>query len=251
MTLERIQTLWIGPRLSQLEQLALTSFVHHGHEVDLYGYGAVEGVPSGVTMRDANEILPESRVFLYRDFRSYSGFSNYFRYRLLLERGGCWADADLVALRPLAFPHEHVFASELARRGEVVVTTSFIKAPAGSAVMQRAWDLCSEKDPAQISWGETGPRLLGEVVASLGMQSFMLPPSAFCPIRHPEWESLFDANAPDLPGDALAVHCWNEMWRRHEREKDASYDPRCLYEQLKLRYGLKTETTRSSETATA
>jgi hypothetical protein len=83
------------------------------------------------------------------------------------------------------------------------------------------------------------------------MESFVQPPASFCPIRHAEWESLLDANAPTLPDDALAVHFWNEMWRRYEREKDASYDPGCLYEQLKARYGLRIETRRSSETASA
>jgi len=250
MMLERIQSLWIGLRLSALERLALTSFVHHGHEVDLYTYADVDGVPPGVTVRDANPILPESSVFVYREHRSYSGFSNYFRYRLLLERGGCWADMDLVALHPIAFDDEHVFSSEHAR-GREFVTTSFIKAPAGSAVMQRAWDLCAQKDPSRIRWGETGPRLLDEVVASLCMQSFVQPPVTFCPIRHGEWESLVDANAPAIQDDALALHFWNEMWRRNDRDKDAAYDPRCLYERLKARYGLRTETPLSPETASA
>lgn len=238
MTLPRIQTLWIGPRLSTMEQLALTSFVQHGHDVDLYTYGDVAGVPPGVTLRDGNAILPESMIFLYRDHHSYSGFSNYFRYRLLLERGGCWADMDLVALRPIAFEDEHVFSSEEARGGQYV-TTSFIQAPAGSPVMQRAWDLCAAKDRTQIRWGETGPALLREVVESLGMQPFVRPPEVFCPLPYPRWESLLEAAAPTLPAATAAVHLWNEMWRRNGKEKDAQYDPACLYERLKERYGMR------------
>jgi hypothetical protein len=240
VTLPRIQTLWIGPRLSTMEQLALASFVHHGHEVELYTYAAVADVPSGVIVRDGNTILPESMIFLYREHQSYSGFSNYFRYKLLLERGGCWVDTDLIALAPLAFDDDHVFCSEEAR-GAQFVTTSFIKAPAGSPVMQRAWDLCATKDPTQIRWGETGPALLREVVESLGMHAAVRPPTVFCPIPYPRWESLLDPAAPELPADALAVHLWNEMWRRNGKEKDAGYDPRCLYEQLKERYGIGPE----------
>lgn len=237
MTLARIQTLWIGPRLSTMEQLALTSFVQHGHEVELYTYADIDGVPDGVTVRDGNAILPESMIFLYREHRSYSGFSNYFRYRLLLERGGCWADMDMVALRPIAFAEEHVFASEEAR-GTQVVSTGFIQAPAGSPVMQRAWEVCSSKDPTQIRWGETGPALLREVVESFGMQSCVQPPEVFCPIPYPKWESLLDADAPPVPDTAMAVHLWNEMWRRNGKEKDAQYDSRCVYERLKTRYGV-------------
>jgi hypothetical protein len=250
MTLPRIQTLWIGPRLSTMEQLALTSFVQQGHEVELYTYGEVAGVPEGVHVRDGNAILPESMIFLYRDHHSYSGFSNYFRYRLLLERGGCWADMDLVALQPIAFDGEHVFSSEEARGGQYV-TTSFIQAPAGSPAMQRAWDVCAAKDRSQIRWGETGPALLREVVESLGMHDCVRSHEVFCPIPYPRWESLLDPDAPALPPAALAVHLWNEMWRRNGKDKDATYDPACLYEQLKARYAIRTGTPLSSESASA
>lgn len=237
MTLERIQSLWIGPRLSVMERLALTSFVHHGHEVELYTYAPVDGVPPGVTVREGNEILPESMIFTYRDHHSYSGFSNYFRYRLLLERGGCWVDMDLVALQPLSFDAEHVFSSEDAK-GEQFVTTSFIKAPAGSPVMQRAWEVCAAKDRAQIRWGETGPSLLRTVVAALGMCAHVRPPAVFCPIPYRSWESLLTGDAPAIPGEAVAVHLWNEMWRRGGRGKDGQYGAASLYEQLKSRYGV-------------
>ena len=39
--LEPIQFLWVGPRLSRLEQLSLQSFVSHGHPVHLFTYGPV------------------------------------------------------------------------------------------------------------------------------------------------------------------------------------------------------------------
>lgn len=250
MTLARIGTLWIGPRLSAMEQLSLTSFVQNGHEVDLYTYGDVANVPEGVTVRDGNEILPASMIFVYREQRSYSGFSNYFRYRMLLERGGAWADTDMVALRPFDFDSDHVFSSEISR-GSQWVNTGFIQAPAGSPAIQRAWDLCSAKDPSQIVWGETGPTLFRHVIESLGMQNHVLPPEAFCPIPYPLWQSLLDPDAPALPSNAMAVHLWNEMWRRNDKDKDAEYDPRCVYEQLKARYGVRTGGRAAEESASA
>lgn len=242
MTLPRVQTLWIGPRLTVMERLALTSFVQQGHEVDLYTYGEVANVPDGVNVRDGAELLPEAAIFLYRDHRSYSGFSNFFRYKLLLERGGCWVDTDLVALRPVTLDGEHVFASENARGGRHV-TTSFIAAPAGSPAMERAWELCAAKDRTSIRWGETGPALLQQVVETLDLHRHVQAPEVFCPIPFPEWESLLDPVPPALPGHAAAVHLWNELWRRAGRDKDAEFDPRCLYEQLKARYLTRTETT--------
>ncbi|HYI12323.1 MAG TPA: hypothetical protein VEK57_24935 [Thermoanaerobaculia bacterium] len=241
MTLERIQTLWIGPRLSVMEQLALSSFVHHGHQVDLYTYDEVANVPEGVTVRNGNAILPASMIFQYREHQSYSGFSNFFRYRLLLERGGCWVDTDLVALRPFSFAEDHVFSSEEAQ-GIEHVNAGFIKAPAGSPAMQRAWDICAAKDRTQIRWGETGPALLREIVTTLGLESFVRPPEVFCPIPFPKWESLLDPIPPALPENAAAVHLWNELWRRAGKDKDAEFDSRCLYEQWKARYLTRTET---------
>src|SRR5262249_6951691 len=88
------QTLWIGPRLSALERLSLTSFLHHGHDVHLYTYESVEGVPDGVRSFDAREILSEDRIFRHgrgagRDVvGSLGAFSDLFRFKLLRERGG-------------------------------------------------------------------------------------------------------------------------------------------------------------------
>ena len=227
-----IQTLWIGPRLSAMERLSLESFVRHGHEVHLYTYGQVADVPVGVVVRDGGEILPEERIFYYRDQPSVSGFSNFFRYKLLLERGGWWVDTDMVCLAPLAFAGEHVFASELSK-GVQCVNTGAMKAPAGSEAMAYAWEVCQSKDPASLRWGETGPALMSEVVEKFGMQSAVQAPEVFCPLPYTEWRQALEADAPELPPEAVAVHLWNEMWRRNGCDKDAEYDPRSLYERLR------------------
>src|SRR5712692_1793699 len=107
-----IQGLWIGSRLSAMEELSIRSFMAHGHEYHLYTYGQVENVPEGTVLRNANEIISFEKLFKYRDYDSYSGFSNHFRYKLLLQNGGWWADLDLICLRPFDFKAEYVFSSE-------------------------------------------------------------------------------------------------------------------------------------------
>ena len=42
-----IQSLWIGPRLTAMEQLTIRSFLEQRHEFRLYVYDRVEGVPDG------------------------------------------------------------------------------------------------------------------------------------------------------------------------------------------------------------
>jgi len=234
-----IQGLWIGEELSVMERLSITSFLAHGHEFDLYVYDFVRRVPDGTRLRDANEILARDRVFRYRDYPSYAGFSNFFRYKLLLERGGWWVDLDAVCLKPFDFREVYVFSSECDRLGRQNPNVGFIKAPPNSPVIGELWRICEAKDPSQISWGETGPSLLSQAVSLHGLETSVQESKVFCPVGYSDWERLIDPKETWSFSDSTrAIHLWNEMWRRSGRSKDASYHPACLYEQLKTRYGV-------------
>jgi hypothetical protein len=103
-----INFLWIGDKLGKLEQLTLKSFVDNGHQPVVWLYNtACAGIPEGVLKRDANEILPSSRIFSYEgrgDCRagSYGGFSDLFRYYLLKTVGGWYCDMDVTCLQSFA-----------------------------------------------------------------------------------------------------------------------------------------------------
>lgn len=242
-----IQSLWIGTGLSTLEKLSIQSFMDHGHAFHLYAYQELPGLPAGAVLEDANDVLPSSQIFQYRDRKSFAAFSNIFRYKLLLERGGWWADTDMVCLRPLDLADEYVFVSETVEwRGatgpQAVVGSCLIKAPAGSPAMSLALDRCLARDRTTLQWGEIGPRLVGEVIEAEGLQRFVRPPAAFCPIGYGAWRQLIDAQPPSLPSEAFAVHFWNEMWRLSGQDKDAGYPVDCLYECLKRRHLGRTDT---------
>jgi hypothetical protein len=232
---EWIQSLWIGRKLSAMERLSIASFLSSGHEYHLYVYEEVENAPEGTVLEAANEILPESRIFQYSKYPSYAGFSNFFRYKLLLEKGGWWVDTDVVCLQPFAFDETYVFASEQVN-GREVPATAVIKAPPGSEIMAFNWHICrSCTDPAGAVWGEHGPKLMLKGIAKFELQAFIKEAPVFCPLAYDEWETLLG------PGDlgtfsqnSHAIHLWNEMWRRSGSDKDGSYMPECLYEQLKV-----------------
>jgi mannosyltransferase OCH1-like enzyme len=231
-----IQGLWIGPELSALERVSISSFLSKGHAYHLYAYDHVKHVPRGAEVRDGNEILPSSMIFMYRDFKSYSGFSNFFRYKLLLDRGGWWADTDTVCLKPFDFREEYVFSSE-AIGGKRHINSGVIKAPAGSEAMAYAWQVCRGKDPERLVWGETGPRLVSETVRKFSLDRYAAPPSTFCPISLPDWEKVLDpGRAWAFDDSTRAIHMWNEAWRRTGKDKDARYHPDCLYERLRKMY---------------
>ena len=103
-----VMGLWIGDRLPPIARLSMKSFLSCGHPYRLYAYREFEGVPAGVELRDASEILPESRVYITTKKRSYATFSNWFRWELLSRHAGWWADMDMVCLKPLALAGELV-----------------------------------------------------------------------------------------------------------------------------------------------
>jgi hypothetical protein len=230
-----IQGLWIGSSLSVMEQLSIASFLSNGHEYHLYVYDDMQHVPVGATVRDANEILPASMIFQYEQHKSFSAFSNFFRYKLLLEKGGWWADTDVVCLKPFDFREEYVFSSERAG-GKEFINCGVVKAPPGSQAMRYAWNICRAKQTEKLTWGEVGPRLIAESIKAHGLDRFVLRPRIFCPVGYAEWDEVLNPDKIRNLDDSYAIHLWNEMWRRNDQDKDQPYDPDCLYERLKLKY---------------
>jgi len=219
-----------------MEQLSIASFLYHGHDVHLYTYERPSGVPNGTTLRDANEILPASAVFTYSSNGSYAGFANFFRYKLLLDRGGWWVDTDLVCTSRFDFEESYVFSSEV-NRDVTVPNVGAVKVPEQSAVMEFAWDYCQRTDTTLLQWGQTGPALIRAAIEANGLQSSVQAPEVFCPIGWYEWQRLIEADqAPRFPTATRAVHLWNELWRRSDTSKDADYPPSSLYETLKRQY---------------
>ena len=231
-----IQGLWVGNELSVMEQLSIASFLRNGHEYHLYVYEDVKNIPSRTTIKDGNEILPQSRIFQYKQQASYAGFSNFFRYKLVLERGGWWVDTDTICLKPFDFEAEYVFSSEFAM-GQEFINSGILKAPAGSELMAYAWRVCEKKDPEHLVWGETGPRLMAAAVEKFSLERYRQDPEVFCPIGYGDWHKVLEPDADLKFSDrTYAIHLWNERWRGAGQDKNARYPDGCLYEVLKSRY---------------
>ncbi len=240
-----IQGLWVGRSLSVMEQMSISSFIKHGHEYHLYVYDDdIEGLPKGVSLKDADQILSRSRTPRQKEQIS-SGFSDMFRYRLLLEKGGYWVDTDVVCLRPFDFEFEYVFGRNRTRDQSKPIASAVIKAPVGCELMEFCCDrsLELEKDLDKLKWAEVGPRLLSEAVKNFGLTQYALPCKTFSPIDWWTWQDLISGKLVTriktsviLRKGVYAVHLWNEIWRRENLDKDATYHPRCLYERLKRMY---------------
>lgn len=245
MSLPEIQMLWVNGTLSKLERLSIASYLDNGHPVRLFSYEPIPDLPEGAIPEDARTILPESAVFTNPSPDGYGGlamFSNFFRYQLLLQRGGVWSDCDLVCIKPLTFASdmEYFFASERKPTEQNAasvfqITNCVFKAPAGSSVIARTLEIAQAVDRPTAPWGSTGPRALHQAVAELDLNRFVLAPEVINPITW--WQiSTLVTGLEFLPANAHTVHFYNEMWRRNFLDKNADYDPLSLFERLKSHY---------------
>ena len=211
----RFQSFWLGESLPPCGKLCVKSFIDHGHEYDLYSYDSV-AVPDGVRVFDANEILPRSEIFFYRQGEgrgSVAGFTNMFRYRLLMLRGGWWVDTDVLCLSSKV-PEGEIF---MERESEDLICNAVIKFPVGHAFVQALYEK-SREEGKNLKWGQTGPGLITALAKRTGMlERTGLQEQAY-PIH---WEeaslpvtALGRSATYERTQSASFLHLWNEIFRR-------------------------------------
>lgn len=232
---DALVALWIGPRLSFLEQACLRSAVSHGHQVALYCYAPPEGVPDGIELRDAAAILPEDEIIRHRG-GSPALFANRFRYELLRRGLGIWIDCDLYFVAPLPALGDHVMGDQ----GGGVINTAVLKLPPDSPVLaalralftaqkvppwlplRARWKarlrrlLTGRVDLTRLPWGSAGPNALTWLAFAHGVADRALPPAIFYPMPWTEADWLFDPSRPlesVIAPETVAVHLWNERLR--------------------------------------
>lgn len=233
---EAIQCLWIGSQLSKLEILSLRSYLRHGHQVHLYCYGPIAGVPSGIELRDGNEILSEQKIFSYQKGfgkGSYSAFSNQFRYALLYKKGGWYSDLDVVCLRPFDFSEPYIFAEQVGKWSQRI-NGHVIKVPAHCEIIKYCLDRSLSVDQDTLTWGKIGPKLLTRAVRKFRLTSYAKDCTVFSPIRSKEVWRFFQPY--ELPPTGFAVHLFQEMWRSGDWDRNGSFAPDSLFETLKRQY---------------
>jgi len=246
-----IQSLWIGEKLTKMEQLSIKSFIDNGHEYHLYTYDDVKGIPEGTIVKDGNEILDKSEIYYYKN-GSVSAFSNLFRFTLLFKKGGYWADTDLVCIKPFKLEQDFVISSEpLPDYSGYHVTSSLLKIPKNSkeamegVVYQRQIkeDILSGK----IEWS-AGPLCVKKIVEIYKLEKYVLPWNSTCNCSYNDVPSIFNpdykphpkviSNITDIPENMICLHLWNEQWRRNGIDKNGNYHPESLFEFLKKKHNL-------------
>lgn len=233
-----IQSLWIGEELGKMEVLSIRSFLSHGHEYHLYLYDNVKNIPDGVTIKNAEEIIPRDKIFYIAN--SYAGFSNTFRYKLLLEKAGFWVDTDVVCLKPFLFDTPYILATERVKKNsqEVKIASCVLGVvETNTELMDFCLEKASQVDLNNYQWGMIGPNLVTRAVNELKLQSYIYSPNAFCPIDWWDW-SLYVKPGIQLKTDhPYALHLWHQAWKVHGVDKNLSF-PNTLYEHLYTKYDI-------------
>jgi mannosyltransferase OCH1-like enzyme len=211
------RSFWHGPELGLYQLLCLRSFITHGHRVELFCYDDNLSVPDWIVRRNASDVLPVDRVLSYQ-----SGFgrgspalhSNLFRYALLHKLGGWWIDCDLVLLRPDVPPHACVFVES--NGSEHRCYNGLMKLPANHPLLADAVKQCLLVGE-NANWGQTGPRLLSELIVKHDIGQHCLPSRFAYPIAWSDVTKLFDpdrsAEVRACCGESQFLHLFNEVWR--------------------------------------
>jgi hypothetical protein len=257
--LKKISMFWEG-RLSRLERLSIASYVQNGHDVEVFGYSRIDGLPEGATWLDANEVVEKSELFLTKK-GSYAPFSDYFRAKLLLDRGGIWSDTDMICLRPLDYDSDVIVGYETSTS----LNSALLGLPKSHPIAARIVE--AVEDPARVfpiddlrtrrrkwlrrfapgdrrakmKWGETGPSALTRWVEHYDMLDVVLPYWHFYPVPPTHWKAIFDlsfAENMEMFGQSRAIHLWNEFIRRGGIDKNGPFERDSLIGKLLRRYGI-------------
>ena len=255
-----IQSLWVGECLTKVERLSIQSFLANGHDYHLYIYSHVDGIPAGVTVKDASSVIPAGSIFRIKG--SLSIFADWFRQELLFAHGGYWADLDIVCLKPLRFDDEIVVGKEDSSK----VSNAVMRFPKGHEITRALADVSREPnrpmpyDTAadrrrkffrryllgnrrdRIQWGEpSGPVGLTKMLKHHRLLKQVKPYYYFHPLHFSFWRCAWDDTFRDGLGffsSSYCVHLWNEKIRRTGFDKGAPFPRNSLVHQLASRYGV-------------
>ena len=228
-------SLWVGERLGPVERACFRSVLRQGHGLTLYCYRVPEGVPDGVAVRDAAEVLGEDKLIRHRT-GSVGLFSDWFRFELQRRGLGTWIDADVYFCRPLDGERPNLFGRlsaslingavlrlasnspmlpELLRPFERQTTPDWM--PLHWYLPAKLRELVRGKaDLAAMPWGALGPFALTALARKYSLFTQADPPEVFYPVPWQKAGWIIDpAKSLEqmITSETVGVHLWNECIR--------------------------------------
>ncbi|MDF0599652.1 hypothetical protein P1J78_02800 [Psychromarinibacter sp. C21-152] len=256
--------MWIGGALSYVEQLCLKSFLDAGQHVKLFTYGAVQNIPDGVEVADANAVLADDRVIRHSRTGSPAPQADRFRYHMLAQSDDLiWADTDAYCVKPFTTDNGHFYGWE----SEHHVNNGVLGLPRDSDTLAELVAFTSdeyaipewlpEDEQAQLraakeagtpvgvgdqQWGAWGPRALTWFLQKTGDVRFALPRAVLYPIGFRDRQLLVRPGADVerfLTPETLSIHLYGRRIRgRLTQEAGAEPDPDSLLGRLLKKHGI-------------
>ncbi len=206
-------------RMSGLEVTCLKSFLDHGHELTVFTYDSNTVAPLFRTA-DASKIVRPEQIFFYASNPgkgSISGFTNLFRYKLLHEFGDFWIDTDVLCLTD-SWPEERDFVAGW--ESDKWVGAAVLQLPPWFA--RESLARCEELGD-KVTWGQTGPRLVTEIVIREQLQKRLFRKEGFYPVWHQNWLEFFDEESADatveMCSTSYSAHLWGQMITQNGLDK--------------------------------
>lgn len=242
MVLPTIGTLWIGPELSWMEQLCLQSFLDHGHDVVLYTYGDVKGVPKGVKIADADDVLPSKKIIRHARTGSPAYHADVFRLHMLKKTDYIWADTDAFCCQPWDIKkgkHFHGWISD----NKPMVNNGVLRLPKSSKTLKEMLKFTSDEYPippwysaekqqelqelkdagngvhvSLLPWGVWGPDALSWFLKATGEIEHSQPGHVIYPVPFAIAGVVLNPNRLNkaeglIKEDTLSIHFWGRRFR--------------------------------------
>lgn len=221
-----VASFWAGEDLSFVEQMVIRSYLEQGCDFTLYLGHPVGGIPEGTPVCDAAEIMPRPAFAGEAPTRKQLAvWSDMFRVHLLARRRAIWVDLDAYCLRPYDFPGGHVFG----RNDSDGILSGVLGLPDNSPALRWMTDFLAGEQlsppwadpawvarraqlgtlgPADLPWGDTGPRLLLHALRLSGEDRHALPRTVFYPVVTQQLAWLWTPRMADQVArpETLSVH---------------------------------------------
>ncbi|WP_170409755.1 hypothetical protein [Ruegeria atlantica] len=261
--LPAIASFWFGSNLSWLEALCIQSFLDNGHRFVLYTVHDVQGVPSGVEMQPAVDILwPPPFDFRPEDRLRVAVFSDIFRLRLMQKTPFIWVDLDAYCVKPFDFSSSYIFGSSQ----DGAFPNGVLRLPEDSEILALWIDFVTSANPTQpwrggrlfrhnrrrirngetwgieaLPWGSSGPKALEHFLRETGEDKHAMKADVFYPLSK---EQLWKLHDPRISTDEIerhgvhSVHVYGHQ-KKFMASKTAGLPVRGSYlQRLCLRHGI-------------
>ncbi|MCG7519401.1 hypothetical protein [Ruegeria sp. Ofav3-42] len=223
-----IASFWFGSDLSWLEALCIQSYLDNGHRFILYAAHDIEGIPDGVEIHPAGDILwPAPFELRPEDRQGVAVFSDIFRLRLMQKTQYIWVDLDAYCVKPFAFPSPYILGCSHSGN----YPNGVLRLPENSETLALMYEFVTSANPTQpwrggrlyrrnrrrirdgetwgietLPWGSSGPKALEFFLRQTGEESHVMQADVFYPLATEDLRKLHDPRIPTTEIERDTVH---------------------------------------------